>query len=126
MTAVRELRPSEEPRLDHARIVEIGCSMGPAAADDFICQTMEEIAVLLSEAERAYESGRFVALRAASQQIARHSAGIGMSTLERAATNLSAASTRAGSASLAAVTDRMLRAGEQSFVALWQLGDASM
>ncbi len=127
MISVGEIRPAETASLDHARIVEIAERLGPGGADDFLCRAMEEIAVLLGEAERAYEAGHPVQLRAAAAQIAGHAASIGMSTLENAAGNMvDVARSNPSGAALAAVCYRMLRIGEQSFMALWELGDVSM
>ena len=125
--SVAELRPHEKAYLDHARIVEIGCRLGASAADDFMSQAMEEIAVLLGEAERAYEAGQLVRLRAAAAQIAGHAAAIGMASLERAAGSLVDVTRRnSPGAALAAVCHRMIRAGEQSLMAFWELGDVSL
>lgn len=123
---VAEFRPRERAQLDHTHIVEIGYRLGPSRADDFICRTMEEIAVLLSEAQRAWEHGQFVRLRAAAVAIRKQAAGIGMRSLERASANMVECLERDQVGALPAVFRRMLRIGEQSFVAVWELGDVSL
>ena len=82
---------------------------------------MEDLAVLLAQASRAFEAGDFNALLVSASKISEQAQHIGMTKLARVAGDAMALSTGKDTAALAAVTERLSRLGEKSLMAVWDL-----
>lgn len=121
-----ELKPVEHARLDHGRIVELGFRLGPVATDDLISNAMEELAVAFARIQRAYGGGRMDDLQECALAVEKLANSVGMTTLSKVAEDVAALCGTHDSASLGATTARLVRVGEMSLMAVWDLSDVSI
>ena len=95
--------------------------LGPIAAEDLISRTMEDLAVLLAQAGRAYEAGELNAVMVHAGRISEQAHHIGMTKLARVAGDVITLAHSQDGAALAAVVERLSRLGEKSLMAVWDL-----
>jgi len=125
MTVTRlELR--ERVALDRAPIDEMCRALGPERAEGIVGGAMEELAVWLSRADKLRAAGQWGDLVRLARSTEAMAARLGMWQLARIAGEAAALSGDPGNAALAAVTARMVRVGEGSLVAVWDLQNLSV
>ena len=112
----------EEPvRLDPVRMVELCGQIGDRAAEEAVCRAMEELAVRLSFTERQYRHGKIDAMRKSARALVSIADHMGMYALSRVAGDVIACAEREDRAALAAVLARLIRLGELSLSAIWDI-----
>ena len=115
----------ETVRLDPDRLTTLYAQLGEDGAEDVICRAMEELAVRLTYAERMYRSGQTGDLRKSVRSMAAIAEQIGMNLLARVARDVTAPIDPADDNELAAPLARLLRIGERSLSAVWEMRDLS-
>lgn len=124
------LEMSERVTLDREPIEKMCEALGAERAERLVGGAMEEMAVWLTRAHpllrSALASGEAGELGRLAQRIAPVAEQLGMPQLSRIATEVRALSLGRDMAALAAVTGRMVRVGEASLVAIWDLQDISV
>lgn len=123
MGNIIELRPDEPVRLDQDQLEMLVLQMGPQGADQMVSHAMEELAVLLARAERHHREGAVDRLREAVRALVAIAQKVGMTTLARVGRDVLYLAAGRDSAAYCAVLARLLRIGESSLVAVWDLQD---
>lgn len=114
----------EEPvRLDRDRLVELCEQLGEDEAEEVVCRAIEELAVRLSFTERQYRHGKMAEMRQSAQALVAIAERIGMRTLARVAGDVTTCADRGDEVATAAVLARLIRIGERSLSAIWDLED---
>jgi hypothetical protein len=121
MDHVLRVRLTETVRVDQDRLGALYAELGEVAAEDVVCRAMEELAVRFSHCSRLHSAGHWSELRKCTRSLIAISDQIGMAVLARVAGDvietLDAGDIPATGATLA----RLLRIGEQSLTAIWDL-----
>ena len=118
------LELSERVVLDRAPIEEMCQALGIERAERLVGGAMEELAVWISRAEPLRRRGCPDELGRLAQRIEPVAERLGMPLLARIAGELRKLCGQGDAAALAAVVSRMVRVGESSLVAIWDLQDA--
>jgi hypothetical protein len=126
MKHVLNIRLTETVHVDQDRLGALYAELGETGAEDVVCRAMEELAVRLSHCRRLHSSGNWDDLRKCTRSLIAISEQIGMLVLARVAKDvihtIDAHDVPAVSATLA----RLLRIGEQSLTAIWDLQDITI
>lgn len=117
---------SESVRLDPERLELLYRQLGEAAAEDVVCRAAEELGHRLSHCERHWRDRRWHELRKSARSLVAIADQIGMPKLSRVAADVTAALDREDPVAVAATLARMLRVGERSLMAVWDLPDPSL
>lgn len=120
------LAQKEKVQLDPDRLGELYAQLGQAGAEDVVCRAMEELAVRLSHTERLYRQGLMGDMRKSARSLVAISDQIGMHMLARVAKDVTHCIDDGDGPALAATLTRLLRIGEESLTAIWNLQDLSI
>ena len=123
---ISTLMPLEPIRLDPDRLSELYCQLGEAAAEDVICRAIEELAVRLTYCNRLWRLNETDELRKSARSLIAIAEQIGMTTLARVAGDVTQAIDAQDSIAEAAILSRLIRIGERSLTAVWDLQDLSV
>ncbi|WP_119839458.1 hypothetical protein [Pseudooceanicola algae] len=121
MEHVLVLVQQEAVRLDPDRLEALYFQLGEAGAEDVLCRAMEEIALRLGHTERLFRQGRRAEMRKSSRSLVAMAEQIGMNALARVAQDVTQCIDDDDFVALAATLARLLRVGEQSLTAVWDL-----
>ena len=126
MDQVLKIRLNETVRVDQDQLGALYAQLGEAAAEDVVCRAMEELALRLSHCSRLHSAGHWDDLRKCARSLIAISEQIGMLVLARVAEDvLETLDARDGPA-IAATLARLLRIGEQSLTAIWDIQDITI
>ena len=106
----------EGVRLDGARLAALYAELGEAGAEAVICRAMEDLASVLADLQRLADCAGL---------LARVAGDIGMATLVRVAGDVADCAARGDLTALTAVLARLVRIGDRSLTAVWDLQDRS-
>lgn len=126
MDHVLKIRLNETVRVDQDSLAALFTQLGEAAAEDVVCRAMEELALRLSHCSRLHEAGELDALRKCARSLIAISEQIGMLVLARVAGDVIEALDSQDTPGIAATLFRLLRIGEQSLTAIWDLQDITI
>lgn len=105
---------------------DLFAELGEAGAEDVVCRALEELAQRLTEAERQYATAQFLDLRKTVRSLVGIADQVGMRELARSAVHVVDCIDRGDPVALAATLSRLLRVGEQSLCAVWELQGLSV
>lgn len=117
---------AEPIRLDPDRISELYCQLNEAAAEDVICRAIEELAVRLTYCNRLWQLNEREELRKSARSLIAIAEQIGMTMLARVAGDVTRAIDADDTVAEAATLSRLIRIGERSLTAVWDLQDLSV
>lgn len=117
---------SENIRLDPDRLGSLYRQLGETGAEDVVCRAIEELAVRLSHCERLWRQQDWDKLRKCARSLVAIADQIGMTTLARVAGDVTQTVDASDSAAISATLYRLLRIGERSLTAVWDLQDLSV
>ncbi|WP_245626799.1 hypothetical protein [Aestuariivita boseongensis] len=100
--------------------------MGDANAEDFICRAVEELAVRMSHCEKLWRAGDWPRLRKSVRSLIAIADQVGMTKLSRVASDVTVAIDNNDAVAAAATLTRLLRVGERSLTAVWDLQDMTI
>ncbi|OWU85799.1 hypothetical protein ATO6_02500 [Oceanicola sp. 22II-s10i] len=120
---VAVLERREKVRLDTDRLVALVRELGAVEAEDMVSRSMEELAVRLSFTERQFRHGKRIEMRKSARALVGIADQIGMNAVARVAGDVIACADRGDETALAAVLARLMRIGEGSLTAIWDLHD---
>jgi len=120
---VAVLSREETVRVDPVRLTELCNQLGQSEAEDLVCRAMEELAVRLSFAERQYRQGKHADMRQSVLALVNIADRIGMYSLSRVAGDVILCLDAGDSTATAAVVARLIRIGERSLSAIWDMQD---
>jgi len=120
------LAQNEIVRLDSDRLGELYAQLGEAGAEDVVCRAMEELAVRLSHSERLFRQDEMPDLRKSARSLVAIAEQIGMHSVARVAQDVTQCIDDGDRVAVAATLARLLRIGERSLTAIWDLQDLSI
>lgn len=123
---VTRLLQTEKIRLDQDQLSELYAQLGESGAEDVVCRAIEELAVRLSHCERHWREKDYQALRKGARSLIAIAEQIGMVALARVAADVTVAADNGDYPALAATLFRLVRIGERSLMAVWDLQDLSV
>jgi hypothetical protein len=120
------LRHEEGVRLDPDPLVALYSELGESGAERVVCRAIEELAARLAEMLRHADDGAAGALIKSGRTLAKVAEQIGMSTLARIAGDVINATEAGDYAGQAATLARLVRIGDRSLTAVWDLRDMTV
>lgn len=120
------LAQTEQVRLDPDRLGALYRQMGETNAEDVICRAVEELAVRMTQCEKHWRAGDWMTLRKSAKSLVGISEQVGMSKLSRVSSDVAEAIDNNDAVGVAATLARLLRVGERSLTAVWDLQDLSI
>ncbi|MBW6416472.1 hypothetical protein J5Y17_02005 [Celeribacter sp. PS-C1] len=123
---VARLRPDGSVNVDRDRLDQLYDQLGTSGADGVVSRAMEELAVRLSKVESSYKRGEFEEMQRAARSMIAISEQIGMVTFAQVAEDVKTLALTEDSTALAACVARLMRIGENSLLAVWDLQGASL
>lgn len=126
LTYLTYLNPDESVRLEARVLGELYLELGEAGAQNVVARAMEDLAQRLTDAEQMYRDGDFLALRKTVRAMVAVAEQIGMWSLARRSQDVVACIDAGDPVALAAVLGRLMRIGERSLNAVWDLQGLSI
>jgi hypothetical protein len=117
----------EEPaNLDHEQLGALYAQLGALGAEDVVRRAMEELALRLSMAERQFREQQTDELRKSARSLIAIARQIGMGKVAAVAADVGRCLDQQDDVALAATLSRLLRVGERSLTAIWDMQDLSL
>lgn len=116
----------ESVRLDQDRLHALYLQMGEAGAEDVVCRAIEELAVRLAHCERLWREQDLADLRKSARSLIAISDQVGMTTLARVARDVTLSIDSGDRIAVGATLFRLMRIGDRSLTAVWDLQDVSI
>lgn len=126
MTDITTLSFDEKVRLDSDRLAELYVQLGEAGAQDVVCRAMEELAVRMANINEAYHAYKTGELRKGAKGLIGIAEQIGMQRLADVARAVCFCADENDPVALGATIARLLRIGDRSLTAVWDLQDLSV
>jgi hypothetical protein len=120
------LRHDEGVRLDPDRLVALYSDLGEAGAEQVVCRAMEELAGRLTEIQRFVDDGDIAAMTRSARLLVKVAEQIGMMTFARVAGDVLRATAAGDRTAQAATLARLVRIGDRSLNAVWDLRDMTI
>ncbi len=126
MENVLVLAHDEIVRMDNEAVDALRAQLGEAGAEGVINRAMEEMANRLSLIERCYYQGDMDALWKASKGLIGIVDQIGLGGVGNASRAVAECARGSDSVALAAVMNRLIRLGDRSLTAVWDMPEVSL
>ena len=126
MQLVTQLRLTEQVNLDHSQLSTLYAQLSPAGAEDVVCPAMEELALRLSHCERLFRGKNWPELRKSARSLIAIADQIGMKGVSIVATDVTACIDAKDDHAVASTIHRLMRTGEGSLTAIWELQDLTI
>lgn len=126
MNQVVQMRPTEPVKVDQERLGALYSQLGEAGAEDVVCRALEELALRMSHCDRLYREDKMPELRKNARSLIAIADQIGMHALSRVAGDVTMCIDDGDRTALAATLSRLLRIGERSLTAIWDLQDITL
>ncbi|MEL7091678.1 MAG: hypothetical protein AAFN94_08090 [Pseudomonadota bacterium] len=123
---VSYIRPQEPVHVDHDQLGTLYSDMGHIGAEDVVCRAMEELALRMAHCDRLYRAGEMDELRKAARSLIAIADQIGMHLLARVAGDVTTCIDQSDPVALGATLARLMRTGERSLTAIWDLQDITI
>lgn len=120
---VLQMKPVEQVVLDQDRLSALYSQLGAAGAEDVVCRAMEELAQRLARCDTLYHDSDWTGLRKNTRSLIAIADQVGMFTLSKVAADVTACIDRNDHVALAATLSRLIRTGERSLTAVWDMHD---
>ena len=120
------LRHEEGVRLNPDPLVALYSELGESGAERVICRAMEELAARLSDMMRHADEGGSDALVRSARLLGKVADQIGMATLAQVAMDVVRTTEAGDLTSQAATLARLVRIGDRSLTAVWDLHDMTI
>ena len=125
MESVTVLTQTEAAWVDRERLAGLYAQLGREQSEQVVCRAIEELAVRLTHAENLFRLGHRDELLASGRGIIAISDQIGLTGLGLVAGHMVTCLRQHDDIALAAVLARLLRVGELSLNAVWEMQDFS-
>ncbi|WP_420012527.1 hypothetical protein [Tateyamaria sp.] len=126
MNSVTQIRPAEPVRVDHDRLGALYSDTGHSGAEDVVCRAMEELALRMAHCDRLHRAGDLDELRKSARSLIAIADQIGMGLLAKVAADVMVCIDCGDRVALGATLGRLMRAGEGSLTAIWDLQDITI
>ena len=123
--SVSKLKVEEPARFNPDRLERLCAEIGEVRAEDEVARALEAISARLQEVEAINPLTGPEALARTLNALIAASDHIGMATLARVGRNVQACLTRGDAVALASTHARLIRIGDRSIHAIWDLEDLS-
>lgn len=123
--SVIQLQMEEPARFNADRLERLCAEIGELRAEDEVARALEVISARLQDIEAINPLTNADTLAAALRALVAASDHIGMATLARVGRNVQACLARGDVVALAATHSRLIRVGDRSIHAIWDLEDLS-
>jgi|TARA_R110002049_G_scaffold44333_5_gene130046 hypothetical protein len=121
-----KIRPTEHVSVDQDRLGALYAQLGEVGAEDVVCRAMEELALRMSSCDRLYRAQDWVGLRKATHTLIAIADQVGMQALSPVAQDVILCIDTSDAVGLAATLSRLIRIGERSLTAIWDLQDITI
>lgn len=125
MVEITKLSFEEQVGLRPDRLAELYVQLGKANAQDVVCRAIEELAVRLKNLEGMDRTCELATVRKKAKGLIGIAEQIGMQRLADVAHDLQYCAGENDTVAFAAVMARLLRVGDYSLIAVWDLQDLS-
>lgn len=126
MDQVLKIRLGEKVCVDQDRLGALYAELGEAGAEDIVCRALEELALRLSHCSRLHRARDWTELRKSARSLIAIAEQIGMMVLARVSKDVISSIDAQDGPATAATLARLLRIGEQSLTAIWDLQDITI
>ena len=116
--------PDEHSCLEIKPLLSICRNLAVPQAAELLCREMEQLAALLTECQKGYAKSEYSVVRQKLDELEAFSKLIGLPVLERVGRAVQNCIEVYDPVALSATMSRLLRMGEQSLTALWDLQDS--
>lgn len=123
MTQISILEHDETIHLDDNHLGALYAQLGESNADSVVSRALEELANRLSLIERSYYRQDLDALAKAAKGLVGIADQIGMPGLAISASNVTSLAKGTDTPALAAALARLVRIGDRSLAAIWEIQD---
>ncbi len=120
---VLQIKPVERVNVDQDRLGALYSQLGEANAEDVVCRALEELALRLSHTETLFSEQCWSDLRKNTRSLIAIADQIGMQALSHVASDVTLCIDRGDQVAVAATLSRLLRIGERSLTAVWNIQD---
>ena len=115
--------PDEHSCLDIKPLLLIYRNLAVPQAAELLCREMEQLAAFLTERQKGYAKAKYSVVRQKLDELEAFSKLIGLPVLERVARDVQNCIEVYDPVARSATMSRLLRMGEQSLTAIWDLQD---
>lgn len=126
MTNVTQLRLTEHVQVDIDKIDALYSEMDPVQAEGVVCRAMEELAQRMAQCEKLYHAAALDELRKSSRSMVAIADQIGMPVMAKVARDVAICAEQRDHIALSATVTRLMRTGEGSLTAIWDLNNATI
>jgi hypothetical protein len=120
---VQQIRPIEHVSLDHDRLGALYVQLGEAGAEDVVSRALQELAQRLGICDALYREEEWLTLRKNVRSLIAIAEQIGVLDVARIAGDVTENIDRADRVAVAATLSRLIRVGERSLTAVWDMQD---
>lgn len=124
--SICQLVQDEPANLDHDQLGALYSQLGAVGAEEVLRRAMEELALRLSHLDRQYQNDELSELRKGTRSLIAIAEQIGMRKLAHIAGDVCHAIDQADEVAIAATLSRLMRVGETSLTAVWDLQDVTI
>ena len=126
MSTVTQIQLHESVQVNQDRLNALYGEMDPVSAEDVVCRAMEELALRMAHCDRLFRKGELEDLRRSAKSLIAIADQVGMDVLARVARDVVTCAESGDQTALAATLGRLLRTGEGSLTAIWDLQDITI
>lgn len=123
MKQISQIKPRESVHVDQERLSALYAQLGESSAEDVVCRAMEELALRLSHCDRLFRTGDMQELRKSARSLIAIAEQIGMDDVSRVANDVTVCVDAQDDVAIAATLQRLMRSGEGSLTAVWDMQD---
>ncbi len=123
---VLQIKPVENVNVDQDRLGALYSQLGEAGAEDVVCRALEELALRLSHCEALFRESCWSDLRKNTRSLIAIADQIGMLALSHVAGDVTRCIDQGNMVAIAATLSRLIRVGERSLTAVWDIQDISI
>lgn len=123
---VLHIKPMEQVQVDQDRLGALYSRLGAAGAEDVVCRALEELAYRLAHCTALYQAEKWPELRKNTHSLIAIADQIGMLALSHVAGDVTYCIDRADTNAVASTLSRLIRVGERSLTAVWDIQDFSI
>jgi hypothetical protein len=123
---VLQIKPVEKVSVDQDRLGALYSQLGEAGAEDVVCRALEELALRLAHCDTLYREGCWSDLRKNTRSLVAIAEQIGMHALATVAGDVTQCIDHENEVAIAATLSRLIRVGERSLIAVWDIQDITI
>ena len=120
-----QIRPTEQVYVDQERLGLLYTQL-EVGAEDVVCRAMEELALRLSHCKKLHKDQDRAGLRKSVHRLIAIAEQVGMALVAQVATDVMICIDAGDDIATAATLSRLIRSGERSLTAIWDLPDITI